>query len=420
MKYKIYKCSSFNVYTIKTDKFKTSHVEVNFQNKIDKDTVGDYTFLADLLSESSKKYPRRKDLITRYEELYKMVAYASTVRVGNILDFQISLDFINPDYIGDKDYETEVFKTLFEIIDNPNVQNDEFDLKTFNIVKERLKREILSLKENPMKQCFSEAFKTMDEESPTSLEILGTLDSLEKITPSSIYQTYKELRKNFHVDIFIIGNLDMDKTVETIKRYFKNRYIVDRKYSIIVDNKLTKKPLVKSLSSDNIQANLAVIYNLKDLSEIERNITFNVFNYIFGSGGLTSKLYKSIREENSLCYALKSLYLKYDKLLLVHVSLENDNVKKAISLIKKEVKSMQNGEFTQEELTDAINNMIISLDMIKDNNVATLNNYVFHEYDNLPLPEERKILFEKVSKDDVIKVAKKIKLNTIFTLEGRK
>lgn len=419
MKYKTYNCNSFNIYTIKTDRFKTSHLEVIFKNVLKKEEIGTYSFLADMLSEGCKKYPRKKDLITRFEELYKIVIYASTMRVGNVIDLHVSLDFINPEYIEDEGYIEEVIKTLFEVINNPNVCNDEFDLKTFNIVKERLRREINSLKENPVKQSIKEAIKTMDSNSPTSYEILGTIEELENITPAKLYNAYKSLRKNFKVDVFLIGNLDMDNVASLIKKYFKNRYIVSDNFEVMVDNKETKKVKEKTMKSDNIQTNLVMLFNLKNLSELEKNITLNCFNYLYGSGGLTSKLYKSIREENSLCYAINSMYLKYDKLLMVQISLDNCNVKKAISLVKKELKSMQNGNFSEEEVRDAINNMVISLDMSLDNNIAILNNYVFNIYDKLPSIEERKEYFKKLTKEDIVNVSKKVKLNTIFTLEGR-
>lgn len=419
MKYKTYNCNSFNIYTIKTDRFKTSHLEVIFKNVLKKEEIGTYSFLADMLSEGCKKYPRKKDLITRFEELYKIVIYASTMRVGNVIDLHFSLDFINPEYIEDEGYIEDVIKTLFEVILNPNVCNDEFDLKTFNIVKERLRREINSLKENPVKQSIKEAIKTMDSNSPTSYEILGTIEELENITPAKLYDAYKSLRKNFKVDVFLIGNLDMDNVASLIKKYFKNRYIVSDNFEVMVDNKETKKVKEKTMKSDNIQTNLVMLFNLKNLSELEKNITLNCFNYLYGSGGLTSKLYKSIREENSLCYAINSMYLKYDKLLMVQISLDNCNVKKAISLVKKELKSMQNGNFSEEEVRDAINNMVISLDMSLDNNIAILNNYVFNIYDKLPSIEERKEYFKKLTKEDIVNVSKKVKLNTIFTLEGR-
>ena len=57
----------------------------------------EYEEAYNMLSEGCKKYPRKKDLITRFEELYKIVIYASTMRVGNVIDLHVSLDFINPE-----------------------------------------------------------------------------------------------------------------------------------------------------------------------------------------------------------------------------------------------------------------------------------------------------------------------------------
>ena len=177
--------------------------------------------------------------------------------------------------------------------------------------------------------------------------------------------------------------------------------------------------MVKSDTSDNIQANMVMIYNVDKLTELEKHVVFQVFNYIFGNGGLTCKLYQKIREENSLCYNISSMYMKYDKLLVIHVSLDDKNTKKASSLIKKSLKDMINGDFTEEDLEDAKMNLIMSLDMISDNNISILNNYVFNYFDHLPQISERKEKIKKVTKEDVINVARKLKLNTVYTLEGR-
>ena len=48
---------------------------------------------------------------------------------------------------------------------------------------------------------------------------------------------------------------------------------------------------------------------------------------------------------------------------------------------------------------------------------ALLANYIFHIYLDMPLIDERKVEFQKVTKKDLINVAKKIKLNTIFLLK---
>lgn len=420
MVYKIYKCNSFNIHTIKTDRFKTAHMEIMFRKSIVKEELCAYTFLMDMLSESSCKYKTKRDLIIRFEELYKTSCYGITVKTGNVLNSTMVVDFIDPKFIDEDNYLEEVLKLPIDMLQNPNVVNEEFDLKQFNIVKERIIRDINSIKDNPFKYAIRNAFNVMDKNSPTAFSVLGELDDVEKITPATLYKTYKSLFKECVCDIFIIGDMDMDEVASIIRKHFKYRVINTETLPLMVDNNVRKKAIVKKEVSENIQANLVMIYNVGDLSDNERHVTFQVFNYIFGNGGLTSKLYKCIREENSLCYAISSLYMKYDKLLVIHVSLDDENTDKAISLVKKCLKEMTNGNFLDSDIDDAKTNLVMSLDLASDNNVSTLNNYVFNYFDSLPELDERKNLIKNVTKEDIVNVAKKIKLNTVYVLEGGK
>ncbi len=419
MVYKTYKCNSYNIHTIKTDRFKTVHMEIIFRKNIVKEELVNYAFLVDMLMESSKNYPKRKDVITKLEELYKLVVYGTTVKTGNVLNSNFMADFIDPKFIDEEDYLENVIKFIFEMLMNPNATNEEFDLKEFNFVKERLKREIKSIDENPFKSSMRKAIEAMDKSSVTAFPLMGSVEELDDITPSSLYKYYKKLFKDNTCDIFIIGNVDSDNIVSLIQKYFKHRYINTNKLLLRVDNKEKKKVTTKEDVSENLQANLVMIYNIGELPEVERHVTMQVFNYIFGSGGLTSKLYKKIREENSLCYNISTLYLKYDELLVIHISLDTANVKRVVSMVKKSLKEMQTGDFLDSDLEDAKKSISLALDLTSDNNSSLLNNYVFHEFDNLPLIDERKKSLAKLTKEDVVNVSKKLKLNTIYVLKGK-
>ena len=419
MVYKTYKCNSYNIHTIKTDRFKTVHMEIIFRKNIVKEELVNYAFLVDMLMESSKNYPKRKDVITKLEELYKLVVYGTTVKTGNVLNSNFMADFIDPKFIDEEDYLENVIKFIFEMLMNPNATNEEFDLKEFNFVKERLKREIKSIDENPFKSSMRKAIEAMDKSSVTAFPLMGSVEELEGITPGSLYKYYKKLFKDNTCDIFIIGNVDSDNIVSLIQKYFKHRYINTNKLLLRVDNKFKKKITTKEEVSENLQANLVMIYNIGELPEVERHVTMQVFNYIFGSGGLTSKLYKRIREENSLCYNISTLYLKYDELLVIHISLDTANVKRAVSMVKKCLKEMQTGDFLDSDLEDAKKSISLALDLTSDNNSSLLNNYVFHEFDNLPLIDERKKSLAKLTKEDVVNVSRKLKLNTIYVLKGK-
>lgn len=419
MIFKTYKCNSYNVHTIKTDKFKTIHMEIIFRKELIKEELPYYAFLIDMLMESSKNYPKKKNLIIKMEELYKLMMYGSTVKTGNVLNSNIMIDFIDPQYIDENNYLEKVIEFIFDVLQNPNAINEEFDLKQFNFIKERLKKEIKSINDNPFKVSVKSALNAMDENSKSAFSLMGTIEEIDQITPATLYKYYKKLFKENICDIFIIGNIDSDNIVTLIKKYYKHRYLNQNKLTLLVDNKEKKKITTSCDESSNIQANLVMILNTNNLDDLERHIKFQVFNYIFGSGGLTSKLYKKIREENSLCYNISSMYLKYDQLLIIHVSLDNKNVKKAITLAKRCLKEMVNGDFSEEDLKDAIKNINLALDYTYDNNSSLLNNYVFNIFDSLPLIEDRKKELNKIKKADVINVAKKIKLNTIYVLNGK-
>ena len=56
--------------------------------------------------------------------------------------------------------------------------------------------------------------------------------------------------------------------------------------------------------------------------------------------------------------------------------------------------------------------------MSEDTLGGIINNYLFNELDNLPLYDERIKEINSVTKEEVIELAKKFKLNTIYLLTG--
>ena len=414
MEYKKFDCSSYNIHTIKTNKFKTVRMEIIFSREVKKDELPVFTFLCDILTDSSKNYQRRKDIAIRLEELYKTVFYGVTNKVGNLFTTSFVLEFIDPIYIKEKNYLEEVLSFPFDIINKPKVENKEFDIINFNIVKRRILKEIESIQESSDKLALINALKKMDETSPSSFKVMGTKEQIEKITPANLYEAYQNLFMHSNCDIFIVGNINMDEAAKIIKKSFVNRVIKISKPKLIVKNKERKKPLITEDNSEFVQSTLVMIYNLKNLDKMTKDSHFHVFNYILGSGGISSKLYKNLRTDNSLCYGVRSLYLKYDELLLIEVSLDKSNVKLAKELIKKSINEMLKGDYSEEVLNDAKKNLTFSLKIGTDNNVSILNNYVFNVFDELPLVEKRIELIQSTTREDLIRCAKSLTLNTVY------
>ncbi len=418
MEIRDYDLNSFKLHVIKSDKVKTCHMEIHFREKVRKENLHYKSFLCDILTDCSKNYVNRKDVVIKLEELYKAKFYGTTSKTGAVINTMFIYNFIAPEYISEKDYLEDVLSFPFEMLLNPNIINKEFEPKIFNVIKERMKRDIDSINESAQKLSINNSLKAMDNESISSLSVLGELVDLEKVTPQSLYEEYLYMINNNLCDVYIIGNLDFDEVYKIIAKKFKLRTIKTEKLDLHINNKLAKKVIKKEEESNFVQTNLSLVYNLDNLTKYVKNIDMQVFNYIFGSGGMASKLYQKVREENSLCYGIYSIYLKYDNLLIVQVSLDDSNKEKAIKLIKEALNEMVKGSFDDSKLEDAKKNLLISLTMAMDNNISILNNYVFHLYDELPVIENRMEAIKNVTKRDVINVAKKIKLNTIYSLKA--
>jgi len=418
MEYKKYEYPSFNIYTVKTNRFKTCQMEIIFRDEVKKEELLLKTFLADIMTDCSSDYKSRKEVTKKLEELYQASFYGVTNKLGNMALTNFILGFINPKYVNDENYLENVLSLPFDMILKPFITAKEFDIKNFKIVKNRLQDEILGINENINRVALRKALSNLDSESPSSYSVLGTIEELEEITPKKLYDMYEKLINNNTCDIFIVGDLDMDNVANIIFKHFKNPVIKTREYPIYVNNKVAKKERKIKEKSSFLETCLVNIYNLENLNDREKTIVLHFYNYLLGGGGLNTKLYQLLREKNSLCYGIKSMYLKYDGLLVIETSINKENVSKALKLIKQAFSEMKNGKFDESEINAARENFIFSLNLSLDNPAGILNNYVFHIYDNLPLLEERIKLIKDLTKEEIVAVSSKIKPNISFVLEG--
>ena len=135
---------SYNLYTIKTDRFKTCHVEIIFRNNVVPEELTIRNVLFDTLLESNKNYQTNRLLNIKLEELYNASIYTITNKVGNMLLTNFCIDFLTPKYSEEKIVE-ESFKLLFDLIFNPLTSNNEFDKSTVDYVKTKLESELKSI-----------------------------------------------------------------------------------------------------------------------------------------------------------------------------------------------------------------------------------------------------------------------------------
>ena len=104
--------------------------------------------------------------------------------------------------------------------------------------------------------------------------------------------------------------------------------------------------------------------------------------------------------------------------MIIYTGIDKDRVDLGLKLIKKTIKDIEKGKFTSDMFNNAINMITSSLKLSLETQPSVINNYYAMNILNSDDINTRISKFEKITKEDVINFSKKIKMDTVFLLEG--
>ena len=416
MEYIRYELGAYNLNVIKTNNFKTVRVEVKFRNVVKKEEITLRNLLKMVLIESTKKFDTERKFVIESEELYDLKLSSTSSRVGNFTTLSFNLTFLNEEYT-EKGLHNKSLDFLMEVLFNPNVSNNKFDSLSFNNCVNKLEKSIMGRKDNKTKYSIFALLQHMGDYA-YSYDQYGYLSDLKNIDEAKLYEYYKKVLMNDLVDVYVIGNVDSNE----IKEYFINNFKINsfkkEKMNVLIDEVLPRKRVKVFKEEDDVnQTKIAIGLRFNDVSEYERKYVLYVYNEILGGSG-NSLLFDTVREKNSLAYYINSIAQGYDNLLIIYTGIDKDRVDLGLKLIKKTIKDIEKGKFTSDMFNNAINMITSSLKLSLETQPSVINNYYAMNILNSDDINTRISKFEKVTKEDVINFSKKIKMDTVFLLEG--
>ena len=416
MEYIKYELGAYNLNVIKTNNFKTVRVEVKFRNVVKKEEITLRNLLKMVLIESTKKFDTERKFVIESEELYDLKLSSTSSRVGNFTTLSFNLTFLNEEYT-EKGLHNKSLDFLMEVLFNPNVSNNKFDSLSFNNCVNKLEKSIMGRKDNKTKYSIFALLQHMGDYA-YSYDQYGYLSDLKNIDEAKLYEYYKKVLMNDLVDVYVIGNVDSNEIREYFINNFKINSFKKEKMNVLIDEVLPRKRVKVFKEEDDVnQTKIAIGLRFNDVSEYERKYVLYVYNEILGGSG-NSLLFDTVREKNSLAYYINSIAQGYDNLLIIYTGIDKDRVDLGLKLIKKTIKDIEKGKFTSDMFNNAINMITSSLKLSLETQSSVINNYYAMNILNSDDINTRISKFEKVTKEDVINFSKKIKMDTIFLLEG--
>ena len=419
MKYTKKDLGSFGLHLIETDKFKTITVRVVFHTPIQKEEITSRTILCDMLLQSSEKYKSRREMTKQAEELYSANIATNNQRLGNYILTSFHLEVLHDRYTEEGNLEKSL-DFLSEILFHPDISEKSFQKEKLDIAKYNSVVSISSLKEDADSYSLIRMAEAYDKESPVSYRMAGYIDDLENITESSLYDTYLQMIENDYVDIYVVGDFETSEMTSLIKKYFKFKKVKKQKGSYFLECKKPRKTrLIAKETIENRQSKLAIACPIGNLSTYERNYPLVLANFILG-GETDSKLFQEVREKNSLCYHIASSVHKLDNLLIITAGIDKNNYSKTVELITKILNDLKKGHFTEKDMDTAKKFYHTYLEEVEESENRMIAEVLASDILDQDPFEERFEKMDKVKKQDIIKVFKKINMDTIFLLEGVK
>ena len=284
--------------------------------------------------------------------------------------------------------------------------------------KRSLRQRIQAVFDDKMRYANLRLVEEMCKEEPYSLHVNGQIDDVEEITGESLYAYYQQVLKEDAIHLYAIGDLQVEEVLQTVKETFtlpkrEQKDIEDSITSKEISNvnEVVEKQEVK-------QGKLNIGYRTNVVYGDRQYFALQVFNGIFG-GFSHSKLFINVREKASLAYYAASRVESHKGLLMVMSGIDAKNYDQAVTIIKEQMQEMKQGSFTDGEIAQTkavIHNQLLET-------VDTPRGLVEVMYHNeltgkdISIDEYLKHI-DAVSKQEIIKVAEKIEMDTIYFLTG--
>lgn len=238
---------------------------------------------------------------------------------------------------------------LAEMLQRPAFRPSEIDSERQVVIEE------INMNEDDPSDVAVEAFVTkLFDGHPLAEPVLGTRASIMEMTPSDIRGYWSRRYGSRSTVVAVAGRVDHERVVELVAKYFGDWDEEDVSHA---HGDPVAAPGVNVVTRQTEQAHL-VIGGTSISRTDEARYVDAVMHHILG-GGMSSRLFQSIREERGLAYAVQSFSMPFadSGAWAIYVGTTPTHTNTVLELIRAELESLAANGVTDDELTRAKGHM---------------------------------------------------------------
>ena len=416
------------VHFINTEKFKTNLIAIFFSTTLTRENVTKNAVLSSVIRRGSNNFKTQEEISKKLEEMYGAEFDCGIDKIGKNHVLKFYIESVNDEFLpqDSNNMLKKSIEILSDIAFDPLNKDNMFDEEYVKQEISNVRQIIGAKRDNKAKYASFRCMEEMYKDKPEGLYKYGYIEDLEKINAKNLYEYYKMLINECKIDIFISGNLNNVNAEEFINNEINIKKLNEREPEYTI-NKIDKKNIrldenVIEESMDVTQGKLVLGYDLildeKMLQDENTKYVGIVYNNILG-GSANSKMFQNVREKESLAYTANSSYLYNSGNIIISAGIDIPNYKKALDISKKQVEDMKKGDFSDEDIVNAKKTIISNINSIDDEQDTEIIYFIGQVLSEKNVSLEEYIEnVNKVSKEDIVKFADKVNINTVYFLKN--
>jgi len=406
-----------NLHLIKDKKFKTIRLLVRFREPLSSHTLAKRVIISNLWETSNATYPSNKAFSRRLSEMYGATFSTSVEKKGRQHFLSIHMNIVNPKFLQ-RETLKDAIEFIHQAIFNPYVTDGAFDVEVFEREQSNLIHYLEAMNEDKPYYAGRQLSQLYFEDKTQALAGVSSVELLQAETPQSVYDYYQEMLKTNAIDVIVSGDVEEQEVSALFQEFdFENR---ENKAEIFYSQPEVSTVKEKTENKDVAQSILQLAFSHSVPYGSDNYLALQLMNGLLG-GFAHSKLFVNVREKASLAYSASSSFDSFTGVFVIAIGIDAKNYDEALSLTMEQVKAMQEGDFTQQELEDTKLMLKSGYLMSKDSQA----NLVEQAFIKSMLPEafleEQEFLsaVENTTKEDIVKVAQGLILQARYFMRGQ-
>ncbi len=403
--------------TITAESFKSSCVSVSFVVPLG-EKASYFALVPNVLVRCSAVFPSLAAVERELALLYGAVLSTEVSKIGenHVIKFVISC--IDDRFALDGEaIAAECSKLLFEIIFNPKLENGIFCSEEVESEKRILCERLFAEQSDKRIYAKNRCEEIMFSDEAYGIHRLGNIETISSITPATLYEAYIELLSTAKIAVCVSGNTNVSYVKELFEGYISKVSRNSQVCETLFVESAEDVQYVKE-QEEVKQGKLVMGFRLGMKDSKDNYAARRVMVDLFG-GSPHSKLFTIVREKMSLCYYCSARMIRAKGIMFVQSGIESYNEEKAKEAILQQLEEIKNGNFSDSDIEASVRALEDSFKSVTDS-AESLENWfmaqcVSSEYLAPDIFIEE---FKSVTREDIIKAAQEVTLDTVFMLEG--